>query len=56
MRPYFFIDKHGRRWDAPKGHWINGANIPRLMWAICGGPYTGRYRKSSVMHDVYCDS
>jgi hypothetical protein len=51
-----FIDPDGRRWTAPKGIVVDGASIPRLLWTIVGSPYTGGYRRASVIHDQYCDT
>ncbi len=50
-----FIDPRGKKWDAPKGHIIDGASIPELAWSLAGGPYSGKYRNASVVHDVACD-
>jgi len=49
-----FIDAGERRWTAPKGSVIDGASVPRVMWNIFGSPFIGKYRRASVMHDVYC--
>lgn len=27
---------------------------PRFAWSIIGGPFEGKYRKASVIHDVTC--
>jgi len=39
---------------APQGSTVDGASIPRAFWSITGGPYTGKYRMSSAIHDVLC--
>ena len=39
---------------ARKGSRIDGASIPQVLWST-GGPYEGKYRDASVIHDVYCD-
>ena len=49
-----FIDKSGKKWTAYKGESINGASIPSIFWSIFGSPYIGKYRRPSVIHDVYC--
>ncbi len=49
---FYFIDKDNKKWNAPKGSCINGATIPRVLWASVGSPYTGCYRRASVIHDV----
>lgn len=50
-----FTDAAGRVWDAPKGHRVDGASIPRALWTTVGSPYTGDYRRASILHDVNCD-
>lgn len=52
--PITFIDKNGEHWPVPAGAHIDGASIPRFLWSITGAPYSGRYRKASVIHDWYC--
>lgn len=49
---FFYIDPKGRKWISPKGSYINGATIPQFLWDSLGGPYSGRYRRASVVHDV----
>lgn len=50
-----FTGAAGRVWDAPKGHRVDGASIPRALWTLVGSPYTGDYRRASILHDVACD-
>lgn len=52
---FTFTDAAGRVWDAPKGHRVDGASIPRSLWTMVGSPYTGDYRRASILHDVNCD-
>jgi len=47
-----YTDPHGLVWVAPAGATVDGASIPRSLWAIMGGPFEGRYRNASVLHDV----
>ena len=49
---FYYIDPEGRKWNAPKGSHLNGATIPMALWNIIGSPYTGKYRRASVVHDV----
>lgn len=49
-----FTGSNGKTWTAPAGSVINGANIPRLFWLVVGSPFIGRYRRATVLHDVYC--
>ena len=53
-RALVFVDAAGKAWTAPAGSVINGASIPRLFWWPIGSPFCGRYRRASVIHDVYC--
>lgn len=55
LSEFRYIDPAGLEWDAPKGWVIDGASIPAIAWSIVGGPYEGRYRPASVIHDVACD-
>lgn len=54
VEPFAYIDPSGSRWDAPKGATVDGASIPQFAWSIIGGPFEGKYRASSVIHDVAC--
>lgn len=45
-----------QNWDVPKGTVVDGASIPRILWTLIGGPFEGKYRKASVVHDYYCDT
>lgn len=55
VEPFAYLDPSGVRWDAPKGSKVDGASIPQFAWSIIGGPFEGKYRASSVIHDVACD-
>jgi hypothetical protein len=52
--PVTYVDAAGIRWTAPKGSVIDGAFIPRPLWNIVGTPFTGAYRKASVIHEFSC--
>ena len=54
VEAFTFIDGTGKRWSVPAGVVINGASIPRAFWTLVGSPYTGNYRRASVVHDHYC--
>ena len=51
---FSYIDKEGREFIAEAGSLIDGASIPRILWTISGCPFTGKYRKATVMHDAHC--
>lgn len=53
---FSYTDPDGRVWLAPAGAVINGASIPEGLWSVVGSPYTGDYRRASIVHDVACDS
>ncbi|WP_232793293.1 DUF1353 domain-containing protein [Caulobacter hibisci] len=53
--PFSFRDAAGKVWDAPAGWVVDGASIPRALWTLVGSPYTGDYRRASIVHDVACD-
>lgn len=55
LEAFTFTDAAGRVWDAPEGHHVDGASIPRALWTAVGSPYTGDYRRASILHDVHCD-
>jgi hypothetical protein len=56
IEPFAYVDERGVRWEVPAGAIIDGASIPRVFWSIVGSPYTGNYRKASVIHDYYCET
>ena len=47
-----YTDPYGEVWIAPAGARVDGASIPRAFWSIIGGPFEGKYRNASVLHDV----
>lgn len=53
LEDFAFLDASGRTWKASKGSVVNGASIPQALW-WSGGPFEGRYRIASVVHDVFC--
>jgi hypothetical protein len=51
-----YTDPNGVVWVAPAGSVVDGASIPRTLWTFMGGPFEGKYRNASVLHDVsYAD-
>jgi hypothetical protein len=50
-----YTDPNGAVWIAPAGAVVDGASIPRSLWSLMGGPFEGRYRNASVLHDVSYD-
>lgn len=51
---FSFTDARGTTWMAPKDALVDGASIPRALWSVIGSPYTGDYRRASIVHDVAC--
>ncbi len=47
-----YTDPDGVVWIAPAGSTVDGASIPRALWSLMGGPFEGKYRNASVLHDV----
>ncbi|HEY0414620.1 MAG TPA: DUF1353 domain-containing protein [Allosphingosinicella sp.] len=56
LEPFAYRDATGKVWKVPKGWTIDGASIPPMLWSMVGSPYTGPYRRASVIHDYYCDT
>ncbi len=54
VEPFAYLDPRAVRWEAPAGAVVNGASIPRAFWSVIGGPFSGRFRNASVVHDVAC--
>ena len=50
-----YTDPKGQVWIAPAGSVVDGASIPRSLWTVMGGPFEGKYRNASVLHDVSYD-
>ncbi|MFM7360418.1 MAG: DUF1353 domain-containing protein [Cyanobium sp.] len=55
LAAFRFTDPSGKVWDAPAESLVDGASIPRALWSLVGSPYTGEYRRASVVHDIACD-
>jgi len=54
LEDFYYEDPTGKRWTAYAGSIINGASIPKELWSSVGSPYTGNYRRASIVHDVAC--
>jgi hypothetical protein len=50
-----YTDPKGVVWIAPAGSKVDGASLPKAFWSIIGGPFEGKYRNASVLHDVAYD-
>jgi hypothetical protein len=54
LAPLSYARPDGSEWPVPAGAWLDGASIPRIFWTLIGGPFEGRYRNASIVHDHYC--
>ena len=54
LRPFSYLDSSGTEWKVKPGMVVNGASIPRCLWAVLGSPFVGKYRRASVVHDAHC--
>ena len=52
LRELRYTDPNGTVWIAPADAVVDGASIPRALWPFMGGPFEGKYRNASVLHDV----
>lgn len=52
LEDFSYTDPNDKKWTAPKGRKIDGASIPAPLWSVVGSPYTGEYRRASVVHDI----
>ena len=50
-----YTDPQGIVWIAPAGSVVDGASIPHSLWSFMGGPFEGKYRNASVLHDAAYD-
>ena len=55
LREFWYEDPDGTVWKAPQDSVVDGASIPASLWSTIGSPYTGHYRRASIVHDVACD-
>ncbi len=55
LEDFRYTDPKGAVWVAPAGAVVDGASIPRSLWSFMGGPFEGKYRNASVLHDVAYD-
>lgn len=55
LEDFEYVGPDGTIWIAPKDWVVDGASIPQIFWSLMGGPFEGKYRDASVIHDVACD-
>lgn len=54
-KPFAYIAADCTVWEVPAEAVIDGASIPTALWPIIGGPFEGKYRLASIVHDWFCD-
>ncbi len=54
LKDFAYGDRNDVRWVAPANSEVDGASIPQVFWSFIGGPFEGKYRNASVVHDVAC--
>lgn len=54
LQDYSYRDNDGTLWTVPAGTVVDGASIPKRVWSVIGGPWSGRYRNAAVIHDWMC--
>lgn len=54
VNDYVYVRSTGGAWPVAAGATVDGASIPRLLWPLIGGPFEGKYRNASIIHDFYC--
>jgi hypothetical protein len=55
LQDFGFMEADGLHWPVPPRTIVDGASITRPLWSLIGGPFEGKYRDASVVHDYYCD-
>jgi endonuclease I len=55
LKPLTYVAESGEHWPVEAGVVVDGASIPRALWSLIGGPFEGRYRNASIIHDRFCD-
>jgi len=56
LDPLSFVRKNGAIYTAEELFHTDGASIPKWLWSLVGGPLSGKYAKSAVIHDKLCRS
>lgn len=56
LSTFTFVDSRNQVWSVPRGYVTDGASIPRFLWSLAGGPFSGLYRDAAIIHDHFCDS
>jgi hypothetical protein len=54
VEDFAYADAHGKLWQAPKAHILDGSAIPPAFLSFVGPAFSGQYRKAAVVHDYQC--
>ena len=54
LSDFAYVQADRTRWPAGAGEHVDGASIPQVFWSFIGGPFEGKYRNASIVHDVAC--
>lgn len=55
LEPFWFIDKRGVKWEAPKDFISDGATLKMFKYIPgVGHPLDGDFLEASIIHDYYC--
>jgi len=44
------------KYTVKKGYIFDGASIPRAFWRFIGHPFSYKYIRSALIHDILCES
>ena len=55
IEDFSFTDPDESVWLVPSGYIVDGASMPKALWSLIGSPYTGDYRRASIVHDKACE-
>ena len=50
-RPFSYVTSAGVIHTVPTDFRTDGASIPKGLWWLIGGPFSGRYRGPAIVHD-----
>lgn len=51
-----YIDASGFVWRIPSGTVVAGAALPKSVWSVIGGPWSGKYRKASILLEYLAET
>lgn len=52
LENFSFTSKNGTVYIAKKGFVFDGASIPRYFWVLIGHPFSSKYVRSALIHDL----